>query len=306
MRTALSFLCLVWASLAGMPFAMSSTESSADWELGNAQYQDFAATPDSKLVRDTLALPLGDDLQSAEVARLDLAIMRQAEDATLLKTWMDYDVAAAVLGLPARPASSVGEAIQRQRASPALLDPYQRRAVYRAVATRFPRRSAEGGVVLESKHAYILADGNMSFGYPANDHDNARTIAHSRLSASSCVDRGTCSRLTYFLQQPSTRHGFSLALSIATWLAIAVALIAFAVQAPGTLVYPGFVIGVPLLIVGAFSLYAVNDNSALIGIIFGVVYGIPIGVGCALVAALLRYVVRKTRGARIPAADAES
>ena len=288
-----------------MPFAISSTESSDDWELGNAQYQDFAATPDSKLMRDTLALPLGDDLKSAEVARLDFAIMRQAEDATLLKTWMEYDVAAAVLGLPARPASSVGEAIQRQRASPALLDPYQRRAVYRAVATRFPRRSAEGGVVLESKHAYILADGNMSFGYPANDHDNARTIAHSRLSASSCVDRGTCSRLTYFLQQPSTRHGFSLALSIATWLAIAAALIVFALKAPSHLVYPGFVGGVPVLIVGVFSFYAVNTDSTLIGIIFAVVYGIPIGIACALVAALLRHVVGRIRRDRTPATDAD-
>ncbi len=289
-----------------MPFAMSSTESSDDWELGNAQYQDFAATPDSKLVRDTLALPLGDDLQSAEVARLDLAIMRQTEDATLLKAWMEHDVAAAVLGLPAQPAGSVGEAIERQRALPASLDVAQRRAVYDAVAHRYPQHSSNGGVFLESKHVFILPDDNMAFGYPANIAGAARAIAHARLFASSCLDRGTCSRLTYFLQQPSTRHGFPLALSIATWLAIAVALIAFAVQAPGTLVYPGFVIGVPLLIVGAFSLYAVNDNSALIGIIFGVVYGIPIGVGCALVAALLRYVVRKIRGARIPAADAES
>ncbi len=288
-----------------MSFAGGATEGPDDWELGNARYQDFAATPDSKLVRDTLALPLGDDLQSAEVARLDLAIMRQAEDATLLKAWMEYDVAASVLGLPAHSAGSVGEAIERQRASPVSLDSTQRSAVYRTVAAQHPQRSAEGGVVLESKHVYILP-GNMSFGYPAYVDGAARSIAHSRLFASSCLDRGTCSRLTYFLQQPSTRHGFSLALSIATWLAVAAALIAFAVKAPGTLVYPGFVIGVPLLIVVAFMFYAVNDNSGLIGIIFGVVYGIPIGIGCALVVALLRYFVRRIRGARPPATDAET
>jgi hypothetical protein len=349
MRKALSFLCIVWANLAGISFAMSATQV-PDWELGNARYQDFAATSDSKLMRETLALPPGDDLQNAEVARLDLAIMRQAEDAKLLKAWMEYDVAASVLGLPAHPAASVGDAIERQRASPALdaacgsartgvplarlLLPMafcilaganvamisnsplillndlilsaQRRSVYDAVAAKFPKRSGNGGVELPSKHLYILPDGNMSFGYPANDHDDARTIAHSRLFASSCVDRGSCGRLTYFLQQPSTRHGISLALSIATWLAIATALIAFALKAPSHLVYPAFVGGVPVLIVGAFSFYAVNADSTLIGIIFAVVYGIPIGIGCALAAALLRHIVRRIRGARTPAAGAES
>jgi hypothetical protein len=233
MRIVVSVLCVVWASLAGMSLTTGAIQSTDDWELGKAEYQDFTATPDSRLMRDTLALPTGDDLKSAEVARLDLAIMRHAEDATLLKAWMEYDVAASVLGLSAHPAASVSEAIEQQRASPALLDTTQRRAVYDAVAHQYPQHSSNGGVFLQSKHAFILPSGYMSFGYPANAGDAARAVAHARLFASSCLDRGTCSRLTYFLQQPSTRRGFSIVATLATWLAIAAALIAFALKAPG-------------------------------------------------------------------------
>ena len=300
------FVCIAWACLAGMPSARGANGNSGDWELDKPEYRDFAALPDSKLMRETLALPLDEDLYSAEIARVDLAIMRQPEYASLLRAWMEYDVAASVLGLAAHRADSVGEAIAQQRAAPATVDAAQRNALYRAVAAANPHASAQGGVLLPSKHAYVLPDGGMSFGYPANADGAARNVAHARLFASSCLDRGTCSRLSYFLQRPATRHGLSFALTVAIWLALAAALIAFALMAPGPLVYPLFVAGVPLLVFTVLISYGGHDSmSGLVSILFAAIYGVPVGLACALTAALLRYAARKRRAARIAAVDAQ-
>jgi len=60
------------------------------WEIKEPSFQHFEATRNSELARRILALPMTEDLVSAETARVALYIVRLDHDAALLVSATAY------------------------------------------------------------------------------------------------------------------------------------------------------------------------------------------------------------------------
>lgn len=188
-------------------------DEDAMWNLEHSErYQRYAAKPDSRLVRQMLALPITEDFGPAETARIALFVMHQREEAKLLRAWMEYDVVAELLKLPRKDARTVGEAIAQQRKSPErFASEFQSRAF--AIALEQTGRPSPGWVDIERRQVR-LDPSRMMFGYPANRDGAPRQKALVLLGASSCLDRGTCTwnDFTEYVQHGTERTtGFTVA-----------------------------------------------------------------------------------------------
>ena len=81
----------LWISMAGAWAAGATSGAPPDiWEIREPSFQHFEATRNSELARRILALPVTEDLVSAETARVALYIVRLNHDAALLVSATAY------------------------------------------------------------------------------------------------------------------------------------------------------------------------------------------------------------------------
>jgi hypothetical protein len=187
--------------LVALLLAAICTAAEADldsWELDTKELRRYAATPDSKLVKEMLAEPIERDLVRAEMARIALSIMGQDEQARLLKDYLAREVAAELLDLPHRKAATVGEAIAQQRANPTPLDTALWRQAWAAAKTK--GLLSDDGWTLKDRGLYMSSPGSF-FRRGSSPGD----LAHQRLLRSTCYELGKCGYLTSLFQQKSTR-----------------------------------------------------------------------------------------------------
>lgn len=184
------------------------------WEVKYRERIGYEATPESKLVREVLAQPIEDNFAKAEYARWILQWTHRCDEARLLQYFMERNIIAEILGLPVSKARTVAEAIAEQRADPT---PVSRDL--RSLA--WGKLGAEGLDRLEQERGIYLSSPEIHFGYPGKRNDSPRSMARIRLQGSTCLERGSCSYLSYFwqkgyVQNATSNYGYVFAYILVT------------------------------------------------------------------------------------------
>lgn len=184
------------------------------WEVKYRERIGYEATSESGLVREMLAQPIEDNFAKAEYARWVLESTHRCDEARLLRYFMERSIIAELLGLPANKANTVAEAIAQQRANPTPVSRDMLFLTWGKVGTEVLKR-------LERERGILLDPPELHFGYPGKLNDSPRSMARIRLQGSTCLERGSCSYLSYFwqkgyVQNATSNYGYVFAYILVT------------------------------------------------------------------------------------------